>query len=464
MHKKLLSLVMALVLLVSLAVPASAEGSGDAVEFPFSDIGDLGEIRYHAYWVLWNQEGQPEPEGDTDRFEDVPEDSPYHDAVYWCFEQSLCYGVSETQFYGEGSVSRAAAATILCQYAEYLGIDTTPTSEEWPFEEWYPANWYSEPMLWCYENGLLSTIDGELKPHELNQCSHFYTEPVDREPTCTEDGCLDGTACMLCGTLTAWKELYPAMGHDMEILQSIEPQCETSGYLHCRCSRCGEETEETIPALGHDWDNGYVETFPDTYHNGRRIHTCRACAAKGYSEIDYLNNLSFIKFGDIISGDYYYEPVLWAVQFGITTGIDNTHFAPNKTCTRGQVVTFLWRAMGCPAPEEQNPFVDVAADAYYYDAVLWAAENGITTGTDSTHFAPESTATRGQFATFLWRLFGCPEPEGSSPFTDVPPTEYYAKAVCWAAEMGITTGATETTFQPIKSCTRGQVVTFLYRV
>ena len=160
-----------------------------------------------------------------------------------------------------------------------------------------------------------------------------------------------------------------------------------------------------------------------------------------------------------------YDPILWALENGITNGTDDTHFSPNKTCTRGQVVTFLWRANGSPKPlSDTNPFVDVKVGAFYYDAVLWAVENGITNGTDDTHFGPGKTCTRAQVVTFLWRANGSPAPlSGDNPFEDVKTDGFYYSAMLWAVENEITNGTNATHFSPGKTCTRAQIVTFLYR-
>ena len=170
-------------------------------------------------------------------------------------------------------------------------------------------------------------------------------------------------------------------------------------------------------------------------------------------------------FTDVSEGRFYYEPVLWAVQNGITAGITPTTFAPDDKCTRGQVVTFLWRAAGKPEPTAtSHPFKDVNAKAYYYKAMLWAVEKGITAGMTADTFAPDSFCTRGQVVTFLWRAAGKPEPTSTShPFRDVSAKAYYYKAMLWAVEKGITAGMTATTFAPDNNCNRGQVVTFLYR-
>ena len=169
-------------------------------------------------------------------------------------------------------------------------------------------------------------------------------------------------------------------------------------------------------------------------------------------------------FTDVDTDDYYYEAVLWAVNEGITTGITSTTFSPGSTCTRAQVVTFLWRAAGEPEPSTAYmPFTDVDEDDYYYDAVLWAVEEDITTGTSSTTFSPNATVTRGQVAAFLWRSQGEVSANTSNPFVDADSDDYYYEAVLWAVENEITTGITSTTFEPETGCTRGQIVTFLYR-
>ena len=169
-------------------------------------------------------------------------------------------------------------------------------------------------------------------------------------------------------------------------------------------------------------------------------------------------------FVDVKEGAYYYDAVLWAVEQKITSGTSATTFSPDASCTRAQMVTFLWRAAGSPKVENgKNPFTDVKADAYYYDAVLWAVEKGVTSGTSATTFSPDATVTRGQTVTFLYRNAGSPEVSGTMPFTDVEADAYYAKAVQWAVQQKITTGTSETTFSPMSDCTRGQIVTFLSR-
>ena len=171
-----------------------------------------------------------------------------------------------------------------------------------------------------------------------------------------------------------------------------------------------------------------------------------------------------VTFTDVPANAYYADAVSWAVLKGVTKGTSETTFSPNATCTRAQAVTFLWRAAGSPAPKSGTmPFTDVAADAYYHDAVLWAVEQGITKGTSDTTFSPNATCTRAQIVTFLWRSENMPAAGTANSFTDVAANAYYADAVNWAVENGITSGTSDTTFSPDAYCTRAQIVTFLWR-
>lgn len=186
----------------------------------------------------------------------------------------------------------------------------------------------------------------------------------------------------------------------------------------------------------------------------------RVTVEAAFAEIVAEPDVSFI---DVPANAYYYDAVAWAVENSITNGTSATTFSPEETCTRAQTVTFLWRAAGSPAPRSSvNPFTDVQPGAYYYEAVLWAVENGITNGTSDTTFSPDDTVTRGQTVTFQHRAAGSPAASGGT-FADVAADAYYASAVQWAVANGITNGTSNTTFSPDDPCTRGQIVTFLYR-
>lgn len=170
------------------------------------------------------------------------------------------------------------------------------------------------------------------------------------------------------------------------------------------------------------------------------------------------------RFLDVGESDYFYDPVVWATQQGIATGVDTLHFAPYASVTRGQVVTFLWRAAGCPEPKgNAGKFTDVPQNEYYAKSVAWAIEQGITTGTTDTTFCPEDVCTRGQIITFLARFAGAKDAGTKSTFSDVKPTEFFAAAVKWAEDNGIVESTTSKTFAPYANCNRADVVTFLYR-
>ena len=288
----------------------------------------------------------------------------------------------------------------------------------------------------------------------------------------------------------------------------------TSGTKHKECTVCGYTmTTETIPATGSGGgggssvstysvtvgktENGSVSVSPKSASKGDTV-TITVTPDKGYvletltvldkndKEIKITekngkytftmpaskvtvkatfmdDNTMLNYFVDVKAGDYFYDAVLWAVQEGITSGTDATHFSPNASCTRAQIVTFLWRAAGSPEPKNMSSFTDVPADSYYAKAVAWAVENGITKGTSDTTFTPNAKCTRAQIVTFLWRSQKSPASDSVNPFTDVAADAYYNTAVLWAAENGITGGTSATTFSPNNDCTRAQIVTFLFR-
>ena len=239
---------------------------------------------------------------------------------------------------------------------------------------------------------------------------------------------------------------------------SISP----SGSVSVREGR--DQTFTITPDKGYAVSNvkidsksiGAVKSY--TFENVRRTHTIEVIFMKANG------NPQTGVFVDVATSSYYEDAVDWAVGNGITQGTDDTHFSPDGICTRAQAVTFLWRAAGSPAPRSRTvPFTDVPAGSYYYDAVLWAVENGITEGTSDTTFSPNMTCTRAQIVAFLWRSEKSPAAGTANPFADVKSTAYYADAVLWAVKENITRGTTNTTFSPDADCTRSQIVTFLWR-
>ena len=231
----------------------------------------------------------------------------------------------------------------------------------------------------------------------------------------------------------------------------------------------------TTITLTVDPDKGYVldtltvldgkdKEIKLTEKNGKYTFTMPASKVTVAAMFKAEQSIGKNPFTDVPAGSYYEDAVIWAVDKGITTGTSATTFNPNGICTRAQAVTFLWRAAGSPKPETRTmPFADVPVGSYYYDAVLWAVENGITKGTSDTTFSPNMTCSRAQIVAFLWRSEKSPAAGTANPFADVKSTAYYADAVLWAVENDITKGTTNTTFSPDADCTRAQIVTFLWR-
>ena len=239
---------------------------------------------------------------------------------------------------------------------------------------------------------------------------------------------------------------------------SISP----SGNVSVREGR--DQTFTITPDKGYAVSNvkidgksiGAVKSY--TFENVRRTHTIEVIFMKANG------NPQTGVFVDVATGSYYEDAVDWAVENGITKGTDDIHFSPDGICTRAQAVTFLWRTAGSPKPETRAmPFTDVPVGSYYYDAVLWAVENGITKGSSETTFSPNMTCSRAQIVAFLWRSEKSPAAGTANPFADVKSTAYYADAVLWAVKEDITKGTTNTTFSPDADCTRAQIVTFLWR-
>ena len=219
-------------------------------------------------------------------------------------------------------------------------------------------------------------------------------------------------------------------------------------------------------------DSGYqLDDLTVTDKNGKELkltdkgngkYTFTMPASKVEVNATFVKEVEISPFSDVSTSAYYYEAVKWAQEKGITGGIGNGLFGPNQPCTRAQIVTFLWRAAGSPEPKSMSSFSDVSADSYYAKAVAWAVENGITTGTGDGKFSPDATCTRAQSVTFLFRAIG-KLVDSKAEFSDVLTDSYYANAVAWAVENGVTNGIGDGLFGPDNSCTRAQIVTFLFR-
>ena len=351
----------------------------------------------------------------------------------------------------------------------------------------------------------------------VNRCDHEY-ELTENTATCLEDGTATYT-CTKCGD--SYTESVAATGHSFTTKASsnkaTDATCTAAATYYVRCDNCEVVSDsKTVPvgdANGHTpaaaVEENRVEatcTAAGSYDEVVYCSVCKAEISRTQKTIDKLphdfgNNLEYCANGcgtknpnyvppynpphkpsvkpnptpskpetpenpfvDVKKDDYYYDAVIWAVGKGIAKGVTDTTFQPNASCTRAEMVTFLYRAAGSPEPTNKvNPFTDVAEDSYYYKAVLWAVEKGIAKGTSETTFSPNDTCTRGQTVAFLYRYANSPAVSGRNSFADVSETAYYYNATLWAMSEKVTEGTSATTFSPNDLCTRSQIVTFLYR-
>ena len=315
---------------------------------------------------------------------------------------------------------------------------------------------------------------GAEKTEKIPPLGHTHShEALITAPTCTDQGFTTYTCACGDSYVTDYTD---ALGHDLGDWTTVTaPTCTQPGAEERSCSRCGHTEARTTEATGHSHEA--TVTAPTCTDQGYTTYTCHCgdsyvsdhTAALGH---DYANGICTRcgavmenPFTDVPADQFYYEPVLWAVENGITSGTSATTFDPNGQCMRAHVVTFLWRAAGSPEPTStNNPFVDVKESDFYYKAVLWAVEKGITNGIDATHFGPFTYCNRAQVVTFLHRAMGSPAPTAADcPFTDVAQGQWYEAPILWAVENGITNGMSATTFGVNTICNRAQVVTFLYR-
>ncbi len=409
---------------------------------------------------------------------------------------------------------------------------------------WDYDNW-TDPLGHSFVNGVC-TVCGAEDSGETPTHTHSYTETVTA-PTCTEKGYTTHTCA--CGD--SYEDSYvPAKGHTEVTDEAVKATCTKTGLTEGKhCSACGEilTAQEVTPVYAHDYVNGectvchaidpdYVEPVRPSYghsHSYAATVTAPTCTEKGYTTYkcscgssfvgSYVDakghtevtdaavaatctatgltegkhcsecNEIFVKqevvpalahdykdgvctvckakdpsvnpFKDVAETSPYADAISWAYANDITKGKTDDSFGVNDGCTRAQIVTLLWREAGSPAAaaDTVNPFTDVSADSEYYDAIMWAIANGITYGTTTTTFSPDAVCTRGQIVTFMYRAAGSPKVSTGTGFTDVDESSYCCDAVAWAVANGITNGKTDTTFAPSETCTRGQAVTFMYR-
>lgn len=343
---------------------------------------------------------------------------------------------------------------------------------------------YVEPYVWIYYDNLASELGLTLVSGKTYKVvfyaiangkeywsptvsfttlhTHSYKNTVTA-PTCTAKGYTTHT----CSCGNSYKDTYvDALGHNY--VSGVCTRCNakdpnyqaphthsyTAAVTAPTCTAAGYTTH--ICSCGDSYKDSYVDALGHNYVSG----VCTRCNAKS---TDTPTPVTPSGFTDVPSNAFYANAVKWAVENEITTGVGNNRFDPNGQCTRGQVVTFLWRAAGKPTVSANVSFSDVQPGAFYYEAVKWAVANGITTGVGGNRFAPNDSCTRGQVVTFLHRAENSPGVSSVSSFADVPSTAFYYNAVNWAVANGITNGTGNGRFSPNDTCTRAQVVTFLYR-
>jgi len=297
------------------------------------------------------------------------------------------------------------------------------------------------------------------------QCRYVHaydSGKITKQPTCAQSGEKIFT-CTVCGN-TRTERVAPTGQHKWDAgTVVVEPSCTQEGTVRYTCTVCAGTKDEIIPELGHAWVLDKVLSKPtssESHGIARFICTrCettkrgRLCAAEVFTDMP-------------ADGNWAHKPIDWAYFSGITSGKTESTFAPKATITRAEAMTFLWTMAGKPEPTlTESPFTDVQPGKYYYKPVLWAYENHITGGKTDTSFAPKDKCSRAEVMTFLWTAAGKQEPTTTeSPFEDVQPGKYYYKPILWAAENNVTGGTSEGEFSPKAFCSRAQVVTFLYKV
>ena len=433
MNKRVLGLLLALVMVLTM-LPFGAAAAEEKT-YPATRIGLL-EMLYDLFDGSVTEEVQLP-------FVDLDGLSEHQlDAVIWALTNHIASAPGETHFDPKAYVKNENIVTWIYRAAGQPEVSTPDVP---------PYYFWDRPERWCREHNLL-----EFKGAD----DSLYFDPT---------GIPDSL------TVQKGEDIYHSkitidMNHvwDDGVITTA-PTCGSTGEKTFTCSSCGQTRTETLPVAHTEWDDSTLDdASPATgTEPGYALYHCKNCE----HEIILVRTPALgddalaQQFTDVAADQYYAQPVDWAVRRGVTNGTGAGIFTPDGTCTRAQVVTFLWRAYGCPEPETKTvPFVDVEKGTYYTDAVLWANENGITNGTDATHFSPEAPCTRAHVVTFLWRA----EYEGQGAyfgtFEDVDsPSEYYFTAVYWANLHGITNGTDATHFSPHAPCTRGQIVTFIYR-
>lgn len=438
MNKRVLGLLLALVMVLTM-LPFGAAAAEEKT-YPATRIG-LCEMLYDLFDGSVTEEVQL-PYVDLDRLSEHQ-----LEVLRWAYSNHYASGVDETHFDPQGGATNSTVVRWLYRAA---GTPEVPPLDS-PYKDVTGLEGYIRSVIWVSENNLL----------EIQGAEEGYLLPNE----CGEKLIVQKGEDIYHSKITI--NMTPHIWDEGVVTKA--PTCSSTGEMTYTCVHCGMTRTETLPAAHTEWDESTLdESTPATgTEPGYALYHCKNCEQETILvRTPALGDDALAQeFTDVAADQFYAEPVDWAVRRGVTNGTGKGIFTPDGTCTRAQVVTFLWRAYGCPEPESDTiPFADVEKDAYYTDAVLWAVENGITNGTDKEHFSPENPCTRAHVVTFLWRA----EYEGQGAyfgtFEDVDsPSEYYFTAVYWANLHGITNGTDATHFSPHAPCTRGQIVTFIYR-
>jgi len=369
------------------------------------------------------------------------------------------------------------------------------------------GDWTVTTEATCTEKGTETRtceLCEEAETREIKELGHKEVNDKAVSPNCTETGLTAGKHCERCNAVTEKQEIVPATGHKEQTIPGFDASCTAEGKTDgTKCSVCGEilKKQEIIPRTEHKFTDGkctvcgyrdpdYVAPTPTPTVKPTPTPTAKPTPTPTVKPTptptvkptptptakptptptvtptptppaeEFKN-----PFTDVVSGDWFYAPVMWAVQNNVTGGTSATTFSPNNSCTRAQVVTFLWAANGKPEPKEaDNPFTDVSEADWYFKAVMWAVENGVTGGTSANTFSPDNPCTRAQVVTFLYAAQGKPPVQAIvNEFEDVPGTAWYLMPVLWAKQNEVTGGVAPGMFGPDQTCTRAQIATFLYK-
>ena len=358
----------------------------------------------------------------------------------------VVYGYSDSVAF---SFAKANNIKFVCIEHIYTDTITAPTCTEKGYTTHTCAcgesytDTYVDALGHSFKNGECTVCGAEDPNYKPPTPVHHHTVVVDAAvaATCTETGLTEGSHCSTCNAVIKAQEVVPALGHKPELKNAKAATCTEAGYTGDEvCSVCGVTVEKgsELNSLGHKFVGG----------------VCSECGAK---------DPSYNPFKDISKDSFYYDAVLWAVANDVTKGTSATTFSPDEGCTRAQIVTFLYRAAGSPKVENvKNPFTDVNKNSEFYDAIMWAVSEGITVGTSVTTFSPDEVCTRAQIVTFLYRASG-DKVTAKAAFNDVAADAWYAEAVTWAVANGVTKGTGANAFSPNLTCTRAQAVTLIYR-